>query len=80
MEAMSGGAQFAAGHGLYAGAGQACWRVCMNVKRWMLVVLAGGLLLSAGSCLSDLGYYAIDALADYLPDLLESLGTTSTTT
>lgn len=52
----------------------------MKTGKWMAIVLTSGLLLSVGSCASDLGYYLIDALADYLPDLLEAMTDTSTTT
>jgi hypothetical protein len=46
--------------------------------RWLKVACAGGVLLSLGSCASDLGYYVVDALIDYLPDLLAALDTTTT--
>lgn len=52
----------------------------MRTGKWVAVMLTSGLLLSLGSCATDLGYYLIDALADYLPDLLDALGTTTTTT
>ncbi|MGD8452526.1 MAG: hypothetical protein PVJ57_11965 [Phycisphaerae bacterium] len=48
----------------------------MKTGKWALMVLASGLLFGIGSCASDLGYYAVDTLAAYLPDLLEAwLGT-----
>ncbi len=48
------------------------------MKHWKKVglVLAGGLLFSLGSCMSDFGY----TLLSYLPDLLDAWLGTSTTT
>lgn len=48
----------------------------MKRLQWAGLVLAGSLLLSIGSCMSDLGY----TLISYLPDLLETWLGTSTTT
>ena len=45
----------------------------MKKGRWMAVVVTTGLVLSLGGCASDMAYYAMDAVGDYLPDLLESL-------
>ncbi|MEW6197273.1 MAG: hypothetical protein AB1601_01220 [Planctomycetota bacterium] len=49
----------------------------MRARTLMAAMLTGGLLLSIGSCASDLGYYLIDALSEYLPDILEALQTSS---
>ena len=50
----------------------------MKVAKWVAVVSASGLLLSFGSCAVDLGYYVLNTLGDYMPDILDAL--TSTTT
>lgn len=45
----------------------------MSIRKWTAIVIAGGALFTVGSCASDVAYYAIDSLADYLPDLLSAL-------
>ncbi len=45
----------------------------MRARTLMAAMLSGGFLLSVGSCASDLGYYLIDALSEYLPDILDAL-------
>ncbi len=46
--------------------------------KWIAVLLSGGMLLSLGSCASDLGYYLMDTLIAYLPDLIAAVQDTST--
>jgi hypothetical protein len=48
----------------------------MRRRKWVLIALAGGLLFSLSSCMSDLGY----TLLSYLPDLLDAWLGTSTAT
>lgn len=50
----------------------------MRTRKWIVAFVISGLLLSFGSCASDLGYYLIDTLADSLPDILESMTNTTT--
>lgn len=50
----------------------------MKKAHWMILAATSGLLLGVGSCVSDIAYYAIDALGTYLPDILDSLGSTTT--
>ncbi len=45
----------------------------MKTGKCMAVVLASGLLLSLGSCMTDVGYYLMSSMSDYLPLLLEAL-------
>lgn len=49
----------------------------MKRAHWMMLAAASGLLLGVGSCVSDLAYYAIDTLGTYLPDILDSLESTT---
>jgi proteasome assembly chaperone (PAC2) family protein len=49
------------------------WRIFMKTGKCMAVVLASGLLLSLGSCMTDVGYYLMSSMSDYLPLLLEAL-------
>jgi hypothetical protein len=49
----------------------------MKIGKWMTVVLTGGLLLSLESCASDLGYYLLNTLLEYVSDLLDTTTTTS---
>jgi len=52
----------------------------MKARKWIMVVLSGGVLLQLGSCATDLGYYLLDAVLAYLPDLLDAwLGAATTT-
>jgi len=52
----------------------------MRIGKWVALITTGSLVLSLGSCASDLAYYALDGMADYLPDLLEAwLGTATET-
>lgn len=41
-------------------------------RKWMAVILSGGVLLSLESCAADVGYLLLDAFVDYLPDLLDA--------
>ena len=50
----------------------------MKVAKWIAVVSAGGLLLSFGSCAVDLGYYVLNTLGEYMPDILDALNGTAT--
>ena len=50
----------------------------MRFAKWSLLMVSGGLLLTASSCTSDFAYYLLNALAEYLPDYLDSLTTTTT--
>jgi hypothetical protein len=38
----------------------------------LVLGLASGLLLSMGSCAVDIGYYLLNNVVQYLPDLLSS--------
>lgn len=49
----------------------------MKKAHWLILAAASGLLLGVGSCVSDIAYYAIDTLGTYLPDILDSLATTT---
>ena len=52
----------------------------MKIGKWLAVPAASGLVLSLGSCVSNIAYYASDLYSDYLPNLLETLlGTVSET-
>lgn len=52
----------------------------MKVWKTTAILLLSGLLVSLGSCATDVGYYLLSALSDYLPDILNTLTETSTTT
>jgi hypothetical protein len=52
----------------------------MRARKWAVVALLSGLLLSLGSCATDFSYYLMSAVSDYLPDLLDAWLGTSTTT
>lgn len=53
----------------------------MTRRKWIALVLCGGVLLQLASCAANLGYYLLDAFADYLPTLLDAwLGSISETT
>lgn len=43
--------------------------------KWLLLAASGSLFLLASSCVSDVGYYLLETVADYLPTWLESLQT-----
>jgi hypothetical protein len=48
----------------------------MKVRKTTAVLLLSGVLLSLGSCASEVGYYVLSAL----PDILSALSDTTTTT
>jgi hypothetical protein len=52
----------------------------MKARKWTAAVLLSGLLLSFGSCVTDVGYKLLNTAVDYLPDLLDAWLGTSTTT
>lgn len=52
----------------------------MKTRKWALMALASGLFFALGSCASDLGYYLLDTVNEYLPDLLEAWLETATET
>ncbi len=48
----------------------------MRSRKWMMIVVSGGLLLQTGSCVTDLTTYAVDLFVQSLPELLDAwLGT-----
>jgi hypothetical protein len=52
----------------------------MKIGKCTALIAASWVFLSLGSCAADLGYYALDVVAGYLPDLLDTLlGTASQT-
>ncbi|MCG3126288.1 MAG: hypothetical protein CHACPFDD_01120 [Phycisphaerae bacterium] len=51
----------------------------MSIRQWIALTFCGGLVLQLASCAADLGYYLMDAFADYLPTLLDAwLGSITT--
>ena len=52
----------------------------MKARKWIAIVVTGGLVLELTSCTSDLAYYAVDAFVEYLPDLLDALLASVSTT
>lgn len=44
----------------------------MKNGKWIALIVSGGLLLQVGSCLTDFAYAALDAVVDYLPDLMSA--------
>lgn len=52
----------------------------MTTRRSTVTLLLSGLLLSLGSCATDVGYYLLNAAIDYLPDLIDAWTEASTTT
>jgi hypothetical protein len=51
----------------------------MRTRNWLSLLAAGGSLVALGSCAADFAYYAVDAFAEYLPDLLDAWLASSTT-
>ena len=53
----------------------------MRARKWMTIVLSGGVLLQLESCAADLGYYFLElsatAVYDYLAALLDVTTETS---
>jgi len=52
----------------------------VKTRKWTILALSGGLLLSLKSCAADVGYYLLETLSGYLPDILEALTNTTTST
>lgn len=44
----------------------------MRKRKWLALLLCGGVMLSVSSCVSDLSLYAAETASAYLPDLIDS--------